>query len=137
MTWASSNPAVAVVDGSGLVTAAGGGMATITATSGTARGTAEVRVFPSDRAALEALYRATDGPNWANDENWLSDARRMLRQSRSSPRESDVISPKSHQKGQFCRPPIENPALCYMACGLGRRHRVGSDCTGGQYYSLR
>ena len=26
----------------------------------------------TDRAALEALYHATDGPNWLNNENWLS-----------------------------------------------------------------
>ena len=26
-----------------------------------------------DRAALVALYHATDGPNWANNGNWLSD----------------------------------------------------------------
>ena len=29
---------------------------------------------PIDRAALEALYNATDGPNWTNNDNWLSDA---------------------------------------------------------------
>ena len=28
----------------------------------------------SDRAALVALYHATDGPNWENNTNWLSDA---------------------------------------------------------------
>ncbi len=28
----------------------------------------------SERAALIALYRATDGPNWAQNTNWLSDA---------------------------------------------------------------
>ena len=27
-----------------------------------------------DRAALVALYRATDGPNWDDSTNWLSDA---------------------------------------------------------------
>ena len=27
-----------------------------------------------DRAVLEALYHATDGPNWTNNRNWLSDA---------------------------------------------------------------
>ena len=26
-----------------------------------------------DRGALEALYNATDGPHWTNDENWLTD----------------------------------------------------------------
>ena len=28
----------------------------------------------ADRAALVALYEATDGPNWVNSENWLTDA---------------------------------------------------------------
>ena len=28
----------------------------------------------SDRAALEALYYATDGPNWVNNNNWLSES---------------------------------------------------------------
>ena len=27
-----------------------------------------------DQAALEALYNATDGPNWTNSENWTTDA---------------------------------------------------------------
>ena len=29
---------------------------------------------PSDRAVLIALYNATNGPNWTNNTNWLSDA---------------------------------------------------------------
>ena len=28
----------------------------------------------ADREALAALYHATDGPNWRNNTNWLSDA---------------------------------------------------------------
>ena len=28
---------------------------------------------PTDREILELFYHATDGPNWANNENWLSD----------------------------------------------------------------
>ena len=28
----------------------------------------------SGRSALEALYEATDGPNWVNNDNWLTDA---------------------------------------------------------------
>ena len=27
-----------------------------------------------DRAARVALYQATDGPNWTNSDNWLTDA---------------------------------------------------------------
>ena len=77
VTWASGSAAVATVSGSGLVTAAGNGTATITATAGSASGTATVTVAQStnpDRAALVALYDATDGPNWVNNENWLTHA---------------------------------------------------------------
>ena len=34
--------------------------------------TANAQTPDSDRAALVALYNATDGPNWTNDTNWLS-----------------------------------------------------------------
>ena len=43
-SWASSNDAVATVNESGLVTAADNGTATITATAGSASGTATVKV---------------------------------------------------------------------------------------------
>ena len=33
-----------------------------------------VTTSDSDRAALVALYNATDGPNWTNKQNWLSEA---------------------------------------------------------------
>ncbi|MXX56732.1 MAG: hypothetical protein F4Z44_13295, partial [Gemmatimonadetes bacterium] len=72
--WSSSDVAVARVDGLGLVTAVAEGTATVTATAGDARGTAEITVENPDRAALEALYSSTDGPNWVNNENWLMDA---------------------------------------------------------------
>ena len=79
-SWESSDVAVATVDISGLVTGVGEGMATITASVGSVQGTAEITVGPDlvgpdpDRAALVALYNATDGPNWVNNENWLTDA---------------------------------------------------------------
>ena len=73
-TWSSSDAPVARVDGSGLVRGVGEGTATITATAGSAQGTAEITVANPDRGALEALYNATDGPNWLNNDNWLSDA---------------------------------------------------------------
>ena len=47
VAWASSSPAVATVDGSGLVTAAGNGEATITASAGSASGSAVVTVTQS------------------------------------------------------------------------------------------
>ena len=34
---------------------------------------ARAQDLASDRQALIALYNATDGENWANNENWLSD----------------------------------------------------------------
>ena len=73
-TWSSSDAPVARVDGSGLVLGVGEGTATITATAGNAQGTAEIMVANPDRAALVALYNATNGPNWVNNENWLTDA---------------------------------------------------------------
>ena len=50
------------------------GAATITATAEAASGSAETTVVDREREALEALYLATGGPNWRNNDNWLSDA---------------------------------------------------------------
>ena len=74
VTWSSGDTSVATVDASGLVTAAGNGTATITASAGSGRGMAEITVMDLERAALVALYEATDGPNWVNSDNWLTDA---------------------------------------------------------------
>ena len=73
-TWSSSNGSLAAVDASGLVRGVAEGTATITATSGSVSGTSDITVENPDRAALVALYNATNGPNWVNNENWLSDA---------------------------------------------------------------
>jgi len=74
VTWSTGNAAVATVDASGLVTAVGDGTATISATAGSASGSAEITVDQADRAALVTLYEATGGPNWIDATNWLSDA---------------------------------------------------------------
>ena len=71
--WSSSDVSVATVDGSGLVHGVAEGTATITATAGDARGTAEITVENPDRAPLVALYNATDGRNWTHRDNWLTD----------------------------------------------------------------
>ncbi len=73
-SWESSGVAIATVDASGLVTGVAVGAATITASAGSGQGTAEITVMDLERAALVALYEATDGPNWVNSENWLTDA---------------------------------------------------------------
>ena len=79
--WSSGSSAVATVDSTGLATAVADGTATVTATVGGVTGTATITVImaatdsaATDRAALAALYEATDGPNWVNNENWLTDA---------------------------------------------------------------
>ncbi|MDE2982076.1 MAG: Ig-like domain-containing protein [Gemmatimonadota bacterium] len=76
--WASSDTTVAVIDDSGLLTGVAPGQATIAVMAGDIRGTAQVTVARrsggDDRAALVALYEATDGPNWTNSKGWLTNA---------------------------------------------------------------
>ena len=73
-SWLSSDAGVARVDDAGLVEGVAEGTARITAAAGDASGVAEITVENPDRAALIALYNATDGPNWVDNTNWLSDA---------------------------------------------------------------
>ena len=56
VTWSSADGSVATVDASGLATAVGNGTATITATAGSARGTAQVTVAAPN---LAPPYRGT------------------------------------------------------------------------------
>ena len=74
-SWSSSDTLVARVNDSGLVTGVDEGTATITAMAGDYSGAAEITTVENpDRTALVALYEATDGPNWVDNTNWLSDA---------------------------------------------------------------
>ena len=73
-SWSTSDKSVASVDGAGLVRGASEGAVTITAMAGDAFGISEITVATLERTALVALYEATDGPNWANSDNWLTDA---------------------------------------------------------------
>ena len=73
-SWESSDTAIATVDALGLVTGVAVGVVTITASAGSGQGTAEITVMDLERAALVALHEATDGPNWVDAENWLTDA---------------------------------------------------------------
>jgi Bacterial Ig-like domain (group 2) len=79
VTWASSAPAVATVNGSGLVTAVAAGTATITATSGGQSGTAAVTVTTGTGTTSNepAGYRAFNDQPWnaigtwqVADNNW-------------------------------------------------------------------
>ena len=73
--WASGAPAVATVDSTGLLHAVGYGTTTVTATSGSVSGSAQVLVSADriERAALRALFEATGGPGWTRNNNWMSD----------------------------------------------------------------
>ena len=72
VTWASTDPAIATVDATGLVTGLKEGNASLSATSGPASTTAPLAVHSPDRATLMDLYVGTLGPDWTNRENWGS-----------------------------------------------------------------
>ncbi len=74
VTWESGDETIATVDGQGLVTAAGGGTVEITARSGevSSVSTVTVKDVVPDREALAILYHGTNGDEWTNNENWLS-----------------------------------------------------------------
>ena len=86
VTWSSSDPAAATVDGNGLVTGSSEGTAIITATSEGMGGTATVKVIEpgayncsvqsqipeAECWALVALYDATNGPGWRESTGWLA-----------------------------------------------------------------
>ena len=76
--WRTSQPAVFTVTTGGVVKAVGNGSGTLTASFQGLTATASVTVADAgpddDRAALTALYEATDGPNWIANEGWLTDA---------------------------------------------------------------
>ena len=80
VSWKSSATDIATVDGSGKVTAVKPGSATITVstTDGGKTATCSVTVIKSayetERAALEAFYKANNGDNWINNTGWCSDA---------------------------------------------------------------
>ena len=77
IAWESTNRLVATVDGTGLVTAVGEGSVSIIAEGGGIEAWGSVIVsfngLRHDRDILTAFYYLTDGPNWSNDTNWLSE----------------------------------------------------------------
>ena len=80
-TTSNATVVSAGISGSSVLTLAGvaPGPATVTVTAHdpgglTAGQTVAVTVTSPDRDALEAFYRATGGPNWTNNTNWLTNA---------------------------------------------------------------
>ena len=75
--WSSDKPAVATVDENGKVDAVATGTAKITATAGNKSATCTVKVcksaYATERAALEAIYKANDGSSWRYKKNWCTD----------------------------------------------------------------
>ena len=75
VTWTSSNRSAATVSSAALVTAVADGTTNITAKSGRISASIQVTVEIEnpDRDALVALYRSTDGPNWRNNNDRVSE----------------------------------------------------------------
>ena len=80
-TASSSAPDVATVTVSGsqvAISPKAEGVASVTVigegAADTLQFTVVVRDLETERRALEALYRATDGDDWTNNTNWLTDA---------------------------------------------------------------
>ena len=75
VAWTSSDSSVATVNTNGLVKAVANGTTNITARSDSVSESIEVTVLicDGDCAVLVILYNATDGENWKNSSNWLTD----------------------------------------------------------------
>ena len=89
VAWSSSHPEFATVSASGLVSAVSNGTTRVTAASEGVSTFATISVViegtvigpepepepgsSPDRDALIAFYNATDGPNWGDNTNWLSE----------------------------------------------------------------
>lgn len=79
VSWSSSDPRLATVSPSGVVTAHGRGTVQITATSGSLSTSIGVSIMTSDSdndalIALVRLYNSTNGSEWKSKAHWLSQA---------------------------------------------------------------
>lgn len=71
--WSSADAAVVTVTSTGLVTAQGLGETNVAARYENLETLVPTRVIIQyGRETLTAIYEATDGPNWENQANWLS-----------------------------------------------------------------
>lgn len=72
VTWSSSDESVVTVNDQGVVNTVSSGRTQITARSGDLSDSVIFHV--PIRFALGMLYRATNGPDWTQNTNWLTDA---------------------------------------------------------------
>ena len=72
VTWSSSDESVVTINDQGVVNEVSSGTALITARSGDLSDS--IRWGVSIRVALGRLYRATNGPDWTQNTNWLTNA---------------------------------------------------------------
>lgn len=72
VTWSSSDESVATVSDQGVVNEVSSGITHITARSGDLSDSIIYGV--SIKIAMGMLYRATNGPDWTQNTNWLTDA---------------------------------------------------------------
>ncbi len=78
VTWSSSDESVATVNDQGVVTEVSSGRTQITARSGDLSDSLAYNV--SVRLALARLYEATNGPDWTQNTNWLTDTDTHLKE---------------------------------------------------------
>ena len=76
--WSSSDTTIAAVTQDGWVDGRSAGSVEITVRVGDLSAFRSLVIYrdpdhPDERAALEAFYHATNGPEWKNNTNWLSD----------------------------------------------------------------
>ena len=75
VVWSSSDSLIAQVSEDGLVTGREAGTVTVRASAAGLTADATVTVELGPRAVLRIVFRETDGGNWANGRNWMTDAR--------------------------------------------------------------
>ena len=78
VTWSSSDESVATVNDQGVVNEVSSGRTQITARSGDLSDSVNYGV--SARLALARLYEATNGPDWTQNTNWLTDTDTQLKE---------------------------------------------------------
>ena len=73
LTWTTSDPAVATIDATGVVTGIREGKTSVSVTAGAVSASAPATVHSQDRRTLLNLMNSTGGGDWTNRENWGTD----------------------------------------------------------------